>query len=85
MNFIDFNNVQEIKELFAAVSIDNDGNEGICSLTIDSNTFPVVFGYEKILNLMKPFLIEMSQNTTKKIQIVKFTNKEIIEIIDNRS
>jgi hypothetical protein len=34
---------------------------------------------------MKPFLIEMSKKTTKKIQIVKFTNKEILETIDNRN
>ena len=85
MNFIDFDNLQEIKELYAAVSIDNDGKEGICSITIYENTFPFVFGYERIVNLMKPYLIDMSKKTTKKIQIVKFTNKEILEIIDNRN
>jgi hypothetical protein len=73
-------NTQEITELYAVLSVDENG-EGILSATTAIGSMPFVFGYEKMIDKVMPLVNQIAKETGKKLRIVKFTNKEIIKEI----
>lgn len=87
MKLIDIKNkesITEIKEsiteIYAAISIDDAGNECISAIgNEDGDILPIVFGYKYMIDIFIPFIANIAKGTNKKIRIVKFTNKEIIE------
>ncbi len=42
----------------------------------------MIFGDIKILEMLKPKMKSLSKQFDKKIHLVKFTNKELIEVIE---
>lgn len=76
----DLANQFPITALYAAMSLDEAGNEGILAMSTGDNHMPLVFGEEAKLPMIKELCLELkTKMTTKKIRLVKFTNKEILE------
>ncbi len=77
-------NEQPIEELYAYISVDQNGNEGLCAAPLlDSEpTTPLVFGYERVALKFLP-VVEAIQKLAPdmKIRLVKFTNREVITTI----
>lgn len=73
---------QPIPELFAYVSIDGNGNEGILSGRIpDMGAVPFVFGYRRIADKFRPLAQDIGSRTGQTIKLVRFTAREDIETI----
>lgn len=73
-------NEQMMDEIYAVLSVDEKG-EGICSMMGPQGAMPMVFGHDRMLNLIKPFVNQMAKETGRKIRIVKYHSKEILEEI----
>lgn len=85
-------NEKPITELYAYISIDKDGNEGICGapLGVNGTTMPLVFGYERVALKFMPIVEELAENCPHmQFKLVKFTQREEIQTIrvcdDSRS
>lgn len=74
-------NEQKMDELYVVLSSDEKG-EGIVSMTTPMGAFPMVFGHEKMLHSAKSVALKMAKETGKKLLIVKYTQREIIEEIN---
>lgn len=73
-------NLQPINELYAFMSIDDKGNEGIVGRLTPLGMMPMVFGYaDMLLKLLEPQVMKMCKETKKTIRLVKFTGKEVIK------
>lgn len=68
--------------LYAVLSRDEDGNEGIVSAMSENGAFPMVFGDPIMLKLIKPLIIQLSKDTGRKLYVMKFEKKEQLEVID---
>lgn len=73
-------NEQEMNELYVALSSDQNG-EGIVSMITEMGGMPIVFGHPRMLEGMKTVLKQISKDTGKKILLVKYIKKEILEEI----
>ena len=77
-------NTQPIHELWAYLSVDENGNEGVCAATVEGlGPVQLIFGYERValgtgLKLPQQFA---ALNTTKKIRLVKFTHREVVRTL----
>ncbi len=73
-------NTQPIKHLYAFVSIDKDGNEGILA----TMTGPLVMGYEDVANKAAK-LVRKTQKAGQfppgtVVRMIKFSNPEVLEV-----
>lgn len=59
------NNYQPLNELWAFVSVDKDGNEGIISASIGIGTIPLVTGDKDVL----PRLQNIAQQIAEQMQV----------------
>lgn len=76
----DEENIQQIKEIYAILSIDENGNEGICGGG-ENFPLPLVTGKKEFCPVFIKIAQEISHLTKKKLKLVKFYSKEILEII----
>lgn len=72
-------NPEPINNLYAYLSVDGQGNEGIAGV----NGIPFIFGYEHRALMVLPMIENVAKQTNKKIILAKFTNKEIIKTISH--
>jgi len=68
--------------LYAVLSRDNNGNEGIVSAMSENGAFPMVFGDPMMLKLVKPLVMQLSKDTGRKLYVMKFKKEEQLEVID---
>lgn len=76
-------NEQPLADLYVVVSRDDDGNEGIVSMMTPMGGMPLVFGHKKLLEMVRDNLKQISKDTGKKLYVVKYKKKDVIEIIDS--
>lgn len=75
-------NKNPVEYLYVALSIDENGNEGICAQYIDEiGNLPFVFGYKETLDNYKSLIKDLSKQSGMKIRICKFKKIEILETI----
>lgn len=68
----------EIKEVWAYISVNEKGEEGICGFN-DPRTqqwLPMLAADEERLKSLKPFAHQISIMTKQKVKLVKFNNRE---------
>lgn len=68
--------------LYVALSLDENGNEGIIAASTPMGSIPMVFGHERMLDKVKESLRQMSKDTGQKIYLVKYKKHEELEKID---
>lgn len=71
-----------IKSLWAFVSIDNDGDEGVCAAMLGDIAVPLIAADEKRLKSLRPLAEEIAARTSKKIVLARFTERVDEEVID---
>ena len=77
----------KINEVWAYVSEDEKGNEGICGW-LDEKTkqwLPMVCADKDRLESLRVLAIMIAKQTNKKIKIVKFSTREDVEEINGNS
>jgi len=75
-------NTQKADEIYAVLSRDNDGNEGIAAAITSLGAMPMVFHHKEILDKLMPIIKKTAKETNRKLHIVKYTQREEIEIIE---
>lgn len=68
--------------LYAVLSRDEDGSEGIVASITPLGPTPMVFGDYKFIEKFKPMLIKTSKDTGRKLYIMKYKKDEQLEVID---
>lgn len=82
------NYLEKITELYAFVSVD-EGGEGVIGMTIDMpdgrETFmPFVCADKARMESLKPFAIGIAKSSNKTVKLIKLTNREELEIINQQ-
>jgi len=78
----DAKNTQPITELYVYISVDKNGNEGVCGATLpDLGSVPLVFGYLKTAEAFLSLVNEVVATTGVRVDLVKFTNREVLKSI----
>ena len=69
MNFYHIpENEQPLNSLYAVISSDEKG-EGVVSMMTPQGAMPLVFGHERNLEIVKPFVKQMAKETGKRLLI----------------
>lgn len=77
-------NEAPIDALYAVICRDADGNEGIiAALSPPFGSMPLVFSSEERVKSIRLIAKQISKETGRKLYIVKYSVKEVIETIDN--
>lgn len=72
-----------LNEIWAYISEDEAGNEGLCGFQ-DPNTklwVPMIAADEVRMQSLKPFAHQVAVVTNRKVKLVKFHNKEELDTI----
>ncbi|WP_457298667.1 hypothetical protein [Phyllobacterium sp. P5_D12] len=80
------NTILRIESVWMALSVDDDGTEGVCGVMLPSGMWmPLLAADEKRL----PFILEQAEmvavSQQRLIRIVKLTTREEYKVIDGRS
>ena len=72
---------KKIEEMFAFVSVDKDGHEGVVAHFINSQWMPLVGADMERINSLVPFAKAIKEKTGLTIKLLKFGSiKEVLEI-----
>ncbi len=74
-------NERPITELWAYLSVDEAGNEGLCGMPMMGATVPMVFGYERVARKLMPVAEQIAAMSGNTIRLVKFYSREEITSI----
>ena len=78
------NTLLRIDNVWMALSVDDDGTEGVCATMMGDQWMPLLAADEKRL----PFIIDMARKIAvaekRLVRIVKLTTREEVELIDGR-
>lgn len=73
-------NTEKITVLYAFVSEDENGNQGLIAAGGGPFPVPLVTGSDRLLSKLLPLAITVGQLTNKKVKILKFTNAEVVDL-----
>lgn len=74
-------NTFRIDTVWMAISVDEQGNEGLCAMFDGKSWFPLIASDEKRLEWVIRNAKLMAKNSRNTIKIIKFTTREEIEVI----
>lgn len=74
-------NTLRIDAVWMAISVDDNGNEGVCAAEINGMWMPLVAADEKRLEWIIATARRIAQVTKRQIRIIKLTTREEIEMI----
>jgi hypothetical protein len=72
-------NENQINEIYAVLSVDKDGNEGIFAQEIDKKMYPLVSSKKEILERVFKFSAESAKICGMKVRLVRFSNREVVK------
>lgn len=71
----------KIKDLWAYVSVADDGEEGICAVMMENTWMPMVMANEARIKSMRPIAEKMAKEQKKVIKFVKFSTRTDLETL----
>jgi dihydroorotase-like cyclic amidohydrolase len=74
-------NTLRIDAVWMAISVDENGNEGVCAAEINGMWMPLVAADEARLEQIIATARRIAQVTKRQIKIIKLTTREEIEVI----
>ena len=74
-------NTQKITEIYAFVSVDKNGNEGVCAFSTHKAMVPMIAADLERLEQFKPIARELAKISPHAIKLIKFHTREEIEEI----
>jgi hypothetical protein len=70
-----------IGHIWAFLSVDDDGNEGLCGIRTNEGWLPLVCADDARMKSLIPIAHGIARSTGKLIKLVKFHNREDIKDI----
>lgn len=74
-------NEEPITMLWAFLSVDDQGREGICGAQIGDQHYPMITAEKNVLDMMRTTAKHLAARTGKPIRCVRFTQRETVETI----
>ena len=81
MIVLDPPNTMRIDEIWAWVSQDDAGNEGIISVSSPAGQLPLIAADKERLKSLRPIIRELYGKTKKKIVLIKLSQRTDIETL----
>jgi hypothetical protein len=76
-------NTKPLTEMYAFVSIDGNGNEGICATSLPGlGWVPMVSGSPGSLAVFTEHAEKLSKESNTTIQMIKFSNPEVVKVFN---
>lgn len=69
-------NVKSVESLWAWLSVDEDGNEGICATMMAGNVCPLVTGDPDKVPMYQKLADSIAGYTSKRVVLAKFTRED---------
>lgn len=81
------NTLPRIDKIWAFLSVDEAGNEGVCAgpLAGPFSLVPFIAADEARLKSLEPFVVAIAIATGMKIKLVEFSSRTEVRTIDGRS
>lgn len=76
--------VLNLESLYAYLSVDTDGRQGIMGAILNGKLIPLVTGDVGLLVALRPLAEQAARETGTNALLVKFDAKEILETIEVR-
>ncbi len=73
------NELPSVKEMYAFVSVDEEGREGLCGLNLGNSWTPAITANPRLLPQMREALLREFKRSTKKLRLVKFCERVVVE------
>lgn len=72
-------NYLNITEMFAFISVDSDGNEGVIAMNTSMGLAPMVGADMNRINQFRPHAIRLAKSTGQAVKLIKFTSRVELE------
>jgi hypothetical protein len=70
--------MQPIDTIWAFLSVDETGNEGLAAASMGEHIMPLVAADEKRLDIITPIAAKVARTSGRRIRLVKFTQREVL-------
>lgn len=71
----------KIKDLWAYISIAEDGEEGICAVMLEDKWMPMVMANQERIKSMRTIAEKMAKESGKTIKFVRFSTRTDLETL----
>lgn len=78
------NVLPRIDSIWAVVSVDDDGTEGLCGILTQTGWLPLIVANEKNLPDIRAEAIKIAKRDQRLVRIVRLHQREELELIDFR-
>lgn len=79
------NTLPRIDQVWLALSVDDDGSEGVCAIRINGTWMPLVAADPKRLEFIQHHARLIAMEQRRIVRIAKLGSREDLEVIDGRS
>jgi len=85
MNLIEPKNTagHKINNVWAFISVDEDGDEGLCACPINGVTMPMIASDEQRLKDLTPMAKTLAGMTGQTIKLIKLSAREDVRVINS--
>ena len=73
-----------IDRMWAFLSVDHDGEEGVCAASINGVMMPLIASDQRRVDQLTPIAEDIARNAGIKIRLVEFSPRTIIKEIEGR-
>lgn len=77
--FVTFDNLTKITTMFAYLSVDHQGNEGIIAIQDKNAIIPMVASHIELMDEFRDHVKKTAKESKNKIKLVRFSNREELE------
>lgn len=78
------NTILRIDSVWMALSVDDDGTEGVCAFMSNNGWVPLVAADENRLADIRKMARQIAYSENRLVRIVRMTTREEVELIDGR-
>lgn len=75
------NTILRIDAVWMAISVDDNGNEGVCATSIGDMMVPLIAADKNRLEWVISMARKIAAATTRQVKVIKMTTREEIEVI----
>lgn len=72
-----------IDRIWMAISVDRDGNEGVCAVSVGGMQMPLIAADEARLPFVRTNAQLIAKQTGKAVRVIRLSTRELIEEYDN--
>lgn len=78
------NTIRRIDAVWAAVSVDDDGTEGLCAVFTGSGWMPLLAADEDRLPFVRQQAAIIATRDSRKVYVIRLAERSVIEEFDGR-